>query len=164
MGNKDEVNGKILFGVDYFQLARNIEVRGFHSPDDRISASEDAAAKLFLLQWGFTTEEIDQANQVFWDKAENGKLDDSLLPVIDRIKKFIGNDIEELERLVTELAALGLMDYDITDEERGFMSLIQDEFDLKPSEFQDLCQKGNQWAIALNYYGDEYMKEKDGKK
>jgi hypothetical protein len=164
MGNKNEVNGKILFGVDYLNLATTMEIDGVKSPGDPLSPSEDAAKKLFLLQWGFTTEEIDQANHVFWDKVNNKELDATLEPVISRIKKFIGDDKEELDRLVIELAALGLMDFEVTEDERGFMEMIQTEFDLKPSEFQDLCEKGKQWSIALNYYGDEYMNEKNGKK
>jgi len=163
MGNKNEVSGKILFGVDYLNLARSLEIRGLKDPNDPYSPSSDAAAKLFLLQWGFTTDEIDKANQVFYEKVNNNELDDTLQPVIDRVMKFIGDDKEEQERFVIELAALGMMDFNVTEDEKGFVFYFQDKFDLKPSEFQDLCMKGSQWAIALNYFGDEYMKEKNGK-
>lgn len=73
---------------------------------------------------------------------------------------YVKDDKVSQERLVTELAAIGFMDMKITDEERAYINSFQGFFDMKPSEFNALCEHGSSWAIALNYFGDEYMRAK----
>lgn len=164
MGNKKEVNGKILFGVDFLCIALLMAASGLTEPNDHISPITISAAKLFLLQWGFTTEEIEQADQIFTEKVNNNGLDGTLNQVIDRVVNFIRDDKEKQERFVIELAALALMDLEVTEREDRFVGKFKDLFDMKPSEFQNLIEIGGHWAIALNYFGDEFMKEKNGSK
>ncbi len=150
-------NGKILFGVDYFHFMRNMEIPDNETKSDIKGDIVDAVIKLFLLQWGFSVEEIDYSNKLFWEKLNNNTLDDSLEPVLDRILSFIKDDREKQEKLLIEITCVGLMDNEVSDRERYFANYFQEKFDLKPSEYSALCTKGGDWHLAFEYLGEEYI-------
>jgi hypothetical protein len=149
------MSGKLEFGCDYLNIMRNLELRG--APDEVGDPVADAAARMFLLHWGFSVIEIDETNKLFWDRVRNNSLESDLLKVIDRVYDHIKDDKVAQERLVTELAAIGDMDLQVNDEERVFVNYFRDKLDMKPSEFNALCSRGTDWAVALNYFGDEYL-------
>jgi len=151
------MKGKLEFGCDYLQIMRELISRGGSENPDPIA---DATAKLFLLQWGFTVEEIDQSNKLWFDRLSAKELENDLLVVINRIKDYIKDDRPAQERFIIEMAAVGAIDAKVTDDEAGFVRGFLEIFDLRPSEFQELCKQGSDWSIALNYFGKEYAKAK----
>jgi hypothetical protein len=151
---KNKMNGKIAFGIDYLVIMRNLECREYQETGGDDVA--DAAARLFLLQWGFSIEEIDEANRIFWDMAHQNKLPDKLAPVFQRVVEFVKKDPNGVEKFITELAAVGSLNGNITDQEREYLNQFEGYFDLRPSEFYELCQRGWNWGIALNYLGEQY--------
>ena len=150
------MNGKLEFGCDYLNIMRNLELA--ETPKRELDPIEDAAARLFLLNWGLSITEIDDANQLFWDRAQNNSLEVDLNKVIDRIYNHIVGDRGAVERFVIELAAIGFMDANVTNDEDAYVLYFKDKFDFKQSEFMALCSKGTDLSIALNYFGDAYMK------
>ena len=73
MNDTDHVNssGKIMFGVDYLNLMRWMQWPGENeSYDEKKRGIVDGIARLFLLHWDFSIEEIDEANAAFWEKLE----------------------------------------------------------------------------------------------
>ena len=153
-------NGKILFGVDYLYFMRNMEIAEESSGKNEREEIVDAVIKLFLLQWGFSVAEIDQSNRLFWKKAEEGKLEETVEPALDRIIKFIKDDREKQELILVELTCIGFMDAVVSEREKFFANLLQEEFDLKPSEYNSLVQKGIDWAKAFDYLGKSYVESK----
>ncbi len=153
------MSGKMEFGCDYLIIMRNLVMQS----TDKNDFVADAAARLFLLQWGFSVIEIDEVNKLFWDRVNSGTLEDDLLVVAGRIAKHIENDKDAQNRLVVGLAAIGLMDGNVTDAEAGFVRHFQGVLDLKPSEFSALCAKGEDWAIALSFFGEQYLQSKNQK-
>ena len=151
------MSGKIEFGCDYLYLVRTLIWEA--KPESGQDAIPDAAAKLFLLQWGFSVEEVDQANALFFERV-NAETLGEFHPAYERIVAHVSKDRTAQERLVTQLAALGAMDFQVTDGEANFVRWFMDEFDLRPSEFQALCERGWDLAVGLDYFGKVYMETK----
>ncbi|MEK9137108.1 MAG: hypothetical protein AAB393_08295, partial [Bacteroidota bacterium] len=141
------MNGKLEFGCDYLQIMRALEFQ--HDTEGKFDPVADAAARLFLLQWGFSLQEIDDANKLFYDRAQSQKLENDLGVVAKRIVDHIRNDRPAQERLVMELAAVGAMDRNVNENEVSFVQVFQNMLDMKSSEFFALCNQGQAWAHAL---------------
>jgi hypothetical protein len=159
------VSGKLEFGFDYLYLMRNFEMRGLEpeskQPFNRV---EDAAARLFLLQWGFSVEEIDAANKLFLDRLEHHALERDLKVVVDRLVEYVKTDPVAQERLVVQMAALGALDANVTKDEAEFVMLFQNLLDMRQSEFKRCLDQGADWAIALGYFGSVYAEERPKRK
>jgi len=151
------MSGKIEFGFDYLVLVRNLQWQG-RNPSDGLDPVDDAAARLFLLQWGFTLKEIDEVNNVFWDRARTSSLPTDLLAVAKRIADHVNENKDAKERLVVELAAIGAMDGNVSPDEGRFVYNFRDLLDMRPSEFDALINQGTGWAIGLNFFGQEFAK------
>ena len=150
------MTGKLEFGCDYLDLMRWLETQGSKNMDP----VTDTAVRLLLLQWDFTLEEIDEANKQFWERLNAGTLPNDLLTVAKRITDYIKDDKTAQERLIIELAAIGYMDMNVNNGENTYVTWFQDLLDIKPSEFQALCTQGMNWAIGLNFFGNEYANSK----
>lgn len=161
--NKGEkMTGKIEFGVDFLYLCRDFISRSAN-PNEEVDeidrAISDVAARLFLLLWGLSVDEGDEANQKFWERVNNNSLEDLDL-VVERIVKHLEADRSAQERLIVQLTAIGLMDFDVTEGEKFVVNYLSDKFDFRPSELSDLADQGHSLAVGLNYFGDIYMQEK----
>lgn len=121
-----------------------------------MSRISDAAARLFLIEWGLSVEEGDKANALFWDRVRDETLGE-FLPAYRRIVDHVSKDRAAQERIIIQLAALASMDFKVEDKEATFVRWFRDEFDLRPSEFTNLCQRGWDLAVALDYFGREYL-------
>lgn len=153
------MDGKIEFGCDFLYICRELQAR---DKNPRKMFSSDAAARFFLLLWDFTVEEVDEANELYWSRFNDKKLDEPL-DVIERIASHIGDDQALQKQLITHLSAIGYMDYDITEDEWYFVKFLSDKFDLRPSEFNEYSDKGGSLAVGLNFFGDQYMEMKTQK-
>lgn len=151
------MSGKTDFGVDYLTITRFLVMKGHDGGFDPV---DDAAAQLFLLQWGFTVEEIEAADNAYRQKAADGTLGTDIFPIVQRLVDYIKDDESAKDRLVTELAAIGLMDGNVTQDEDVFVTAFRDLLDLRPSQFHSLTEAGKDWAIALNYFGNEFAKSR----
>jgi len=152
------MNGKLEFGCDYLQIMRSLEAVG--DTNGKWDPVADAAARLFLLQWGFSIQEIDDANKLFWDRLQKNALENDLDVVATRIADHIHDDRPAQERLVQQLAAVGEMDLKVNDEEQNFVGYFRDKLDMRQSEFTKLCEQGEAWAIALDFFGQQYAKNR----
>lgn len=150
-------SGKILFGIDYFNIMLLMEV-----PDEGKTASEKgpiigAVMRFFLLQWGFSVEEIDKAWNLFWEKSEKNELDPKVDTVLGRLCNFVKDDREAQERLLLQIAALGQLDKSVSEGEKYYANFFKEQFDFKPSEFNALVQQGYEWCLALDFLGNQYI-------
>jgi hypothetical protein len=159
------MNGKLKFGCDYLNIMRNLEVKAKPKYDAPLNPVSDAAARLFLLNWGFSKKEIEDANQLFWDRFNNKNLDD-FAKVIDRVIDFIKDDKVAQERFFVELFAIFFMDAPISkdalsEEVKDYFShFIIDILNMKESEYTPLVYKGKDLALALNIFGYEFIKNR----
>jgi len=151
------MSGKISFGCDFMYVMRELQVRASESA--ALDPISDAAAKLFLIEWDFSPDEVDEANKLFWDRFNSESLGE-LLAAMQRVVEHVSKDRAAQERLVIQLAAIGSMDYNVTSQEGSFVSGFQEAFDLRPSEFNALCERGWNLATALDYFGAQYLEAK----
>jgi hypothetical protein len=153
-----KLSGKVLFGVDYLNIMRFMELPDKDEKyDENMRHVVDAVARMFLLNWDFTVEEIDQANQVFWDKVNSEKLDEKVVTVVDRIVDFLKGDRKSQEKFIIEVAAVSMLDDTFIDNEGFMKDLLQTKFDLRPSEIEVLYKRGWDWQVALNFVGEKYV-------
>jgi hypothetical protein len=151
-------SGKILFGIDYLNVMRFMEL-----PDEKEEYDEskkhvvDAVARLFLLQWDFSVEEIDEANTAFWEKVNSKTLDETIITVVDRIVDFLKGDKKDQERFLVEVAAVAQLDDTFLDSEGFMRDVLQSKFDFRPSEITEFYKKGWYWRVALDYVGERYI-------
>jgi tellurite resistance protein len=150
------MDSKISFGYDFLFLMRTLEL----SADQQVDAIADAAIQFFLITWGFTAEEIDEANKAFWSDLENKKLPD-FEKVMERLSQHVKRDQLAVERLLTNSIAVAYIDGEFSKDEVTLIKMISDNFDLRPSELEELLKSGMQLAFGLNFFGTSY---KDNKK
>jgi hypothetical protein len=150
------MNPKIAFGSDFLFLMRSLQLSA--SDYTRIDPISDAVARFFLITWGLSAKEADEANTQFLSKAQSGKLG-NFQECIERIVNHVKKDRLSLERLVVQCAAIATLDYDVTPDEASFVRMFQDYFDLKLSEWEALVNQGANWAIGLNFLGNAYAEE-----
>jgi len=154
-----KISGKIMFGVDYLNL---MSWMGFPDKNedpkryDQYGNLMYAMAQLFLLQWDFSVDEIDETQRLFQEKMANDSLDERISAVIERLVKFIKNDKLAIERLITEMTAIAHVDREISPKENWLADNFKDTFDLAPSEFRRLDKRGIDWVIAFDYLGYQY--------
>jgi len=151
-------SGKILFGVDFLYLMRVMEINDDENKKNPQPNFTDGIIRLFLLQWGFSVSEIDEANHLFHEMAKEGGFH-NLDIVIERISKLVNNDKEKQERLIIQMAAVGCIDEEITERERVIMNEVNQAFDLRPSEVKALISRGTDWSVALNFIGQAYLED-----
>lgn len=147
---------KINFGVDFLFVVRSLQIDEKKLKFDPVT---DAASKLFLVDWGLSAEEVDEVNKMFFDKGNSGSLD-KFDVTIERLVNHLKKDKPSTERFIIQVAALASLDFNITEMEATFVNMLKDYFDLRKSELETLLQRGTNLAIALNYFGETYSKEK----
>lgn len=153
-----KASGKILFGVDYLNVMRFMEFPHENEEfDEEKRDVVDAVARLFLLLWDFTVEENDEANRMFWEKVNSGKLDENITTVIDRIVVFLESDKKDQEKFLVQVAAVSQMDNTFISSEEFVKNVLQKKFDFRPSELEEFYKKGWSWRIALDYLGERYV-------
>lgn len=158
-------NGKISFGCDFLNVMRQMELPNENEQYDKDKSNVvDTVAKLFLLEWDFSVDEIDEANRVFWDKVNTQTLDKYISTVFDRIVIFLKDDKKSQEKFLIQLTAVGQMDQTFLDSERATPQYFQEKFDIRPSELKQYFKKGFDWRIALDFLGEQYIEfDKDKK-
>jgi len=153
------MSGKVSFGVDYLYIMRDLIMIGNDQAYNNVC---DSVARLFLLDWDLSIEEIDEVNSKFWEKVNNKELED-LSVVVNRVLAHVNKEKAFQERFTIEMAALGALDGNVNNDEQGFVYSFKDMFDMKQSEFLALLQKGVQRAIALNFVGEQYRALEESK-
>lgn len=151
-------NGKIMFGVDYYTLMRFMENPDVGEDyDSRKGNVVDAVISLFLLQWDFIVEEINESNKIYWEKFNSRTLDEKISTVVDRIVDFLKDDKKAQEKFLIEMLAVAQMDSTVLKDEIALPQHLRDRFDFRPSEYQKIIDKGWNWQVALNYLGDQFI-------
>ena len=146
------MSGRISFGCDFLYLANMLQPQWSSIHDvDLVRAT----SRLFLVQWGFSLEEINKAEAILWDRIDAGALDD-LSAVVQRIVNHFKKDRSAQERLIAQLAAIAVMDCEYSDRDAAFVGFFQEAFDLGSAEFFDLYEQGRNLATALLLFGRAY--------
>ena len=156
-------SGKILFGRDYLHLMRWTQLP---NEDEKADTDRenivDAVAKLFLIQWEFSGEEVDEANIFFWDTIHS-RGDEQWNIIIDRIYESIKNDKKAQEKLLIQVFAVMQMDDTFLSKEKSMKIWLTEKFDFRPSEIDEFITKGDLWRTAFDIIGSHYI-EYDKKK
>lgn len=150
-----QLSGKISFAVDYINLLglMNLRAKGGMNP---VSHS---AILLFLIDWGLTADELDQANQVFWQQVDQKTIDNYEVAA-KRLTAALAHHPVEQKRMMIQLAAIAEMDVDLTQEEITYLKSWGEIFDMRPSEVAALYERGRQLALALTFFGKKFMEAK----
>jgi hypothetical protein len=155
-------SGKILFGVDYLTLMKNIENPNENEPYEVEKAKVvEAAIKLFLLQWDFSVEEVNEAIILYKEKIDTNTLDEKAITVIDRVVNFLKEDKNAQEKFLIEMAAVSQMDNTFLEVEKDYLDFFQSRFDFRPSEMQQIYKKGRDWGFSLDYFGEVFVEYKN---
>lgn len=146
------MNGKINFAVDFINLLGLMNMRG----KGGMNPVAHAATLLFLVDWGLTAVELDEANRIFWDKVDTKSLED--FPVVaDRMAKALREREEDRKRLMTQMAAIAELDADLTPDEISYLKGWGETLDFRPSEVAALYDRGKQLALALTFFGKKFI-------
>lgn len=146
------MNGKIRFAVDYLNVMFEMNARARQG----IDPTAYAATLMFLVEWGLTTEEINSANNIFWEQIDRQTLEE-LRVVVPRITQALKDREDDKKRLLTQLAAIADFDSDITEDEANYLRSFGELLDLRPSEINALFERGSHLAFGLRYFGSQYM-------
>lgn len=150
------MENRIDFGIEYLYSVTTLAISEKGAVD--FDPVVYAAARFFLLDWGLSIDEADEANR----QLLNFMKDKSLEPTekLDRLFNRIKSDPVLKEKYATQIAALVSFDNKITDMEKIFMNVIQDKLDFRHSEIVDIFTKGINLSIGLRFFGENYAKNK----
>lgn len=142
--------------LDLLWIFREFLIKG----DNEMGNYPDAVARYLLVQLGINISNVDETDQIFWQRANAGTLGD-LTDAIGRIANCV-QDNDWLKRyIISSMAAIvTAQNSNLTDEQAGFMRVFQDVFDMRPSEFDSALSEGEEWGIALQFIADEYARSK----
>jgi tellurite resistance protein len=149
------MDSKVAFGYDSLYVMRTLELSGGES----IDPIADAAVQFFLITWGFSVDEVDEANKAFWNDFENKKLPD-FDEVVKRLFQHVQKDHQAVERLLINSIAVAYIDGDFTKDEVEMIRMISNGLDFRPSELEEHLKTGMQLAFGLNFFGTSYEKNK----
>lgn len=154
-----EVNGKILFGVDFLNIMRWMELPDENEEFDQEKQEVvDTVAMFLLAQWDFNIEEIDKADKLFWEKVNSESSNEIIIKVVERIVGFLEGSKNDQEKFFVNLATVALMDSTYINHERIMMEEFQKRFDFRPSEVDAIYEKGWSWSRGFDILGDTYVK------
>jgi hypothetical protein len=152
----EKPNGKILFGCDFLHLMAQMEFTEYQT-EKKYASITATIASFFLLQWGFSDEEIRESKALFLRKCAAKTVDLDIHIVIERIVGLVKNDKSAQERLIIELTAIAVINQEVSEEEKSMAQYFANRFDLSPSEFQRLIKGGIDWANWLTNVGIAYI-------
>lgn len=145
----------IEFGFQYLYILRELQLRG--TDKSKLDNIADAAARMFLISWGLSLDEVDAANQTFWDRFEKNQLGE-IQDALQKLKNRLGSNETDIHHFVVEACAVAAMDMNLSDGEVGFINILKDLFDLRQSDLTKLLERGYNTAIGLRFFGNEYAK------
>jgi hypothetical protein len=153
------MKGKTEFGCDYLNIMRNLELKA--KTDGEVDPVADAALLLFLVNWGFTKNEISEVNKLFFDRYKDISLvEANLSKAIDTVIDYIKEDKAAQERLFIELVSIATIDNEANENEQAFLVYFRDILGIKPPEINALVNKGGDLTTALNYFGNTFIKNR----
>jgi hypothetical protein len=149
---------KIDLGSDYINI-----VKFFENSDAAITAIKrnqfiDEIIRLFLLQWGFTLDEIKTAFAQFWRKQNEDKLDKTIGPVFNRLVDFLQDKKEIQDCFITEMITIAYIDCKLTHEEKESVRYLKEKFNLQDEEFEKLQSNGLELATVIKNLSITYRK------
>ncbi|MDL1912553.1 hypothetical protein FBQ81_17980 [Chloroflexi bacterium CFX6] len=145
----------VEFGFQYLYVLRELQLKA--SDKTRLDSVADAATRMFLIGWGLTPDEVDEANRVFWSRLEKNELG-SLQTALQNLKSRVGRNASDVNHFIVETCAVAAMDLNLSEGEVGFLNVLKDLFDLRQSDVMDLLERGYNTAVGLHFFGSEYAK------
>jgi hypothetical protein len=115
---------KIQFGIDFLIIMRTLELMAQDINTTNKVTFADSAAKLFMVFWDFSIPEIEETNKRFLQKMKMNCLDKPTNAIM-RISNFIKDDPYLVDMFVVQLAAMGLMDMDLSQNELVFVGCLK---------------------------------------
>jgi hypothetical protein len=145
---------KVSFGADFIDVLSEMNVRCKGGFDPRIHACRG----IFLLDWGLTLTEIDEATVLFSNRFGDGSLVDMSI-CLERILVYIGGVKELQEKLFIQMVTLALLDDDVSDDERILLNLLSKLLDFRPSEVNLLFNKAVDLKVALRGFAEAWLEK-----
>lgn len=145
----------VEFGFQYLYVLRELQLKG--SDKTMLDSVADAAARMFLIGWGLSLDEVDEANRVFWGRLEKNELG-NLQVALQNLKSRVGGNTSDVHHFIVEACAVAAMDLDLSAGEVGFINVLKDLFDLRQSDVMNLLERGYNTAVGLRFFGNEYVK------
>lgn len=143
------MNGKINFGVDFLNAILETNERSKEGSGNALSL----ARVLLILEWGLSTEEQDEANQLFWKKVNEKSLDD-FPDVATRLVEHCKNSPEAKSKLLTDLILITSLDGDLSEDEKGFIQAFGNMLDFRPSEVGKLAERSDDILNAFAWFAN----------
>jgi hypothetical protein len=143
------MNGKINFGVDFLHAILETNKRSKESSRNALSL----ARVLLILEWGLTTDEQDEANQLLWKKDEEKSLDD-FLDVATRLVEHCKNSPDAKTKLLTDLILVTSLDGDLSEDEREFIQAFGNMLDFRPSEIAKIAERSDDILNAFSWFAN----------
>lgn len=148
------MDAKIRFGIDYLNIMANANTR---SGGDFNWRAYRLSRLLLCWEWGFTSDEEDEANKVFFDMVNKNSLED-LTVTAKRVIEHIKSNEEAKSKLIVDMMMVNMMDGNVSDEEAKLTLAFVDELDFRKSEVSKMEQKAHNLLMVLDWYVDNHNK------
>jgi uncharacterized tellurite resistance protein B-like protein len=143
------MNGKIGFGVDFLHAMLETNERSKAGSNNALSI----ARMLLILEWGLSTKEQDEANQLLWKKVNDKSLED-IANVAARLVEHVKNVPEAKSKLLADLILITSLDDDLSEDEKGFVQAFANMLDLRPSEIAKMAERADDLLNALAWFAN----------
>ena len=101
---------------------------------------------------------IEQAGELSNESLSEGRMHEDPTPAVERMARFVAGDEEKKRRLMTEMAALAIVDGDFNEAEGRHLQTLCTALELTRSEFVALRLRGFEMGRALLHIRGELAK------
>ena len=149
------MNTKFSFGFDYLNIMANADMRS----GNQNNMNGYNLARVFLVtDWELTTDEQDEASQLFWQAADKNSFEDMSV-VINRFISHLKNDASAKTKFVMEMMTINFLDSKITDDEKEYTLAFASDLDFRKSEIDEMVTKAIGFAVAYAWFGENFTKK-----
>lgn len=143
---------KIRFGIDYLNIMTHANIR---SGTDFNWRAYRLSKMLLCWEWGFTIEEIDETNRMFFQMNDSKSLEE-LSVVGNRVISHLQKNETLKTQFVIDMMMVNLMDAKVSESEKQLTIDFADSLDFRKSEISQMADKAEILIIALSWYAENY--------
>jgi hypothetical protein len=150
---------RTVFGIDFLTIMFNIKSWKNHQADDRFSQISSSVTLLYLAQWGYSRKELQEIVDTFNYLENQFSLDDNPI-MINRMSKYLSDDVEGQKRLITQISSIVTLNYGLLDHRNEWADAFQLHFKLPNEVYEMQLINGIYWYERIHIIGSNYLESR----
>lgn len=142
-------NEKIGLGVDFIEVMLETNFRSKREDPNALVI----ARLLLVFEWGFTTDEQEKGNELFWRKVKNQSLDE-IYTVISRLVIKFKDMPDAKAKIVTGVIAITKLDGNYSDGEQSLVYTLGQGFGFSADDIERFAIRADDILNTLFWFAN----------